>query len=246
MKKTSTETLQQLNLKCVVYGPPGAGKTYTARTLDPRRTLVISAESGLLSLSGKPFEVYEIDTWDDLMTIWHELQTPESQQTYDHVFIDSLTELAEICKVHILMKERPIVRGKVDKTYDEQMDIKDWSLYTEKMRKFVRAYRNLPYNVIFTALEDQDKDELSGTVSYKPSLPGKAMAQALPGFFDEVFRLCIRKTESGEQERCFLTELTERYLAKDRSGKLDRFEDANWSVVIDKIQAGFSEQENAA
>lgn len=239
MKTTSTQDLRQLNLKSLLYGPSGSGKTSTARTLDPKRTLIVSAESGLLPLSDLSFKVYEVESWDDFGAIWRELQTPEAQAAYDNVFVDSLTEIGEICKVHIVTKERPNVRGKIDKIYDDQLDLKDWSLYIEKMRRFIRSYRDLPYNIVFTALEAQDKDETTGAISHGPSLPGSKLSQALPGYFDEVFRLVIQKAED-KQERYFLTELTEKSVAKDRSGKLNRLEMPDWTMVMQKIQAGFS------
>lgn len=242
MRTTTTENLQQINLKCLLYGQPGAGKTYTALTLDPKRTLIVSAESGLLPLRGKPYKVHEVETWDDLMTIWRELQSPEAQKAYDNVFIDSLTEIGEICKIHIVTKERPAVRGKVDKIYDEQMDLKDWSLYTDKMKRFVRSYRDLPYNIFFTAMEKDEKDELTGAITVAPAVAAKGFASAIPGFFDEVFRIVIKKAEDS-QERYFLTELTEKSVAKDRSGKLDHLETPDWSAIMAKIQAGFQKKE---
>ena len=47
----NTEAIHQSNLKCLIYGESGAGKTYLANTLT-QPTLIISAESGLVSLTG--------------------------------------------------------------------------------------------------------------------------------------------------------------------------------------------------
>jgi putative transposase len=41
-------------IKCLIYGTAGTGKTTLASTLDPEKTLIVSFESGLLSLLDEP------------------------------------------------------------------------------------------------------------------------------------------------------------------------------------------------
>jgi hypothetical protein len=102
------------------------------------------------------------------------------------------------------------------------------------MIEFITKFRDLPYNVIFTALEKEEKDEITGSMLYRPSLPGKAISGELPSFFDELFRLILINSEK-KSDRFFLTENTGSSLAKDRSGKLERTEPPNWNYVMKKI-----------
>lgn len=236
MNIKSTKDVESFNIRALIYGVSGIGKTSTALTLNPKETLIIDVEGGLLPLRGQDFDVVTVNSWDELLDVWMELRSQEKSK-YKTIFIDSLTEIAELAKIHIVTVERPDVRGKIDKIYNEQLDIKDWSLYTDKMRKMVRCFRDLEYNVIFTSLEETEKDEKTGALMFYPSLPGKKFAhQSLPGFFDEVFRL-ISVDAEGKTERYFLTEVTERSFGKDRSGTLDRLEPLNWSNVFKKIKS---------
>jgi len=243
MKKLNTQDVKQLKFNCLLYGESGKGKTFSALTLDPKKTLILSAESGLLPLSGKDFEVWVVETWTDLTDAHKLLLSPDNQKQFTTVFIDSLTELSEICKVHIVTNERPAVRGKIDKIYDDQMDLKDWGLHRDKMTRMVRSFRDLPFNIIFTCLETSEKDEKSGVVKFRPSVDGKKFGTSLPGYFDEIFRLVVKSNGNEGSERYFVTGQTEVTLAKDRSGKLDLTEEPDWIKVMGKIKAGFAKKQ---
>ncbi len=236
MKKSNTENVELLKIKALIYGGSGVGKTYTARTLPEKKTRIISAESGLLSLSGTNIDVVELENWNDLKELYSEFMTEEHQKKYDFIFIDSLTEINEMCKEHIVKVERPAVRGKVGKIYDDILDMQDWGLVHTKMSRMIRMFRDLPYNIIFTCLEDEKKDERTGAVTVLPSLNGKLQTN-IAQYFDMVFRL-ISEDDKAENKtyRNFLTEKTEKSLAKDRSGVLDRLELPNWEKVISKIK----------
>src|SRR5660397_278628 len=63
-KITSTKDMQIDYAKVVVYGPPGAGKTTFGATFPD--ALILSAESGLLSIRDKDIDTWTIDKWEDL------------------------------------------------------------------------------------------------------------------------------------------------------------------------------------
>ena len=71
---------------------------------------------------------------------------------------------------------------------------------------------------------------------YTPSFPGAKLAQNLPYLFDEVLALRIDK-QDDETIRFLQTQADNQWSAKDRSGKLDQFEEANLSKIISKIGA---------
>jgi len=233
MKKTSTEDLRILKIKAIIYGKAGVGKTYTARSLDSKKTLIISAESGLLPLRGMKFEVWEPESWNEMGHILLELKKPENENRFDNVFIDSLTELNEMAKEQIVKKDRPALGKDLGKVYDDLMTQQDWGLLATRMTRFIRAYRDLSYNVIFTCLEDTHKNDMTGELTFTPSINGK-LALNINGYFDEVFRLLTRE-EDDKINRYFLTAKTEKSIAKDRSGALNRFEHADWKTVFGKI-----------
>ena len=68
IKLTSTKQAAQLNgLKICVYGASGAGKTRLCATTGAP-TVIISAESGLLSLRDADIPVIEVQTLQDVLT----------------------------------------------------------------------------------------------------------------------------------------------------------------------------------
>ena len=66
IKITSTKDFYLRGIKCLVYGESGVGKTVLCSTApDP---IIISAESGLLSLRKKDIPVIEINSLKTLRT----------------------------------------------------------------------------------------------------------------------------------------------------------------------------------
>lgn len=233
MKESTTLDVKEQKIKALLYGKSGTGKTYSALTLKPETTLVLSAESGLLSLSGQPFTVWTIEEFDDMMAAYQRLQTAECQAQFKVVFIDSLSEINELCKDKIIKIDRPNTGKDTGKVYTDLLTLPDYQLLQTRMIRMVRAFRDLPYHVIFTALEDSQKNERTGEISVVPSINGK-LATNIAGYFDEVFHLVV-KDDGDKVDRFFVTGHMEGAIAKDRSGSLELFEQPSWTVVFNKI-----------
>ena len=61
MKVNNTSEINNTFLKILVFAPSGAGKTSLAKSVtNPKKILVISAESGLLSLAGSGIDYIDI------------------------------------------------------------------------------------------------------------------------------------------------------------------------------------------
>jgi phage nucleotide-binding protein len=235
MKITNTKEQAQLPIKVLVYGKPGVGKTTLAKTLT-EKTLIISAEGGLLSLSGADIDVIDLLTDDSGALIPKEKRYPRLQEVYKFllskeaekykcVFIDSLTEVNQVI---------------MDQLHIEYPDRKDslpmFGELNKRMRAFVKSLRDLPgKSVVITALSEIDKDE-DGKMYQTVTLIGKFASQ-LPALFDEVFLMTAVKDEEGTQKRVLITQATERLVAKDRSGKLSTIEAPDLGAIFTKIRS---------
>jgi hypothetical protein len=236
MKILSSKAFGQESIKVLIFGQSGHGKTtMCATTLEP--TLIISAESGLLSIAGSECDVIDLAQDDQgklvpkedriarLMEVYKFIQTDEVKKKYKWICLDSLTEIGQ---------------NLVEKCQKDFPDRKDgmvlWGEYAKGMRGIIKAFRDLSfYNVVFTALSIEEKDE-NGKRLFAIDLNGK-IAQQLPQFFDEVLFLHVAKNEAGEQVRKLLCNPVDTVpYAKDRSGKLEKFEEPNLAKIAMKIR----------
>jgi hypothetical protein len=220
MKRTSQLGMTQV--KFLVYGAAGAGKTRLIETLP--NPIVLSAEAGLLSLKHADLPYIEIKTMTDLYDAYAWATSSEEAKGFESIALDSISEIGEV----VLSAEKKVkIDGKKIhgmKAYGEMQD---------KMGDLIRAFRDLPErHVYFSAKMEKSADEL-GSVSYAPSLPGNKFAQQLPYFFDEVFALRIES-----YGRALLTATDGLWSAKDRSGRLETLEPPDLGAIIKKIQGG--------
>lgn len=232
----STRDFSNKQLKMVVYGSPGVGKTSLAKTCGGK-VLVISAEGGLLSLSDNDIDFVDITMGSDgqilakserleaLRAAFEYVQTEEARKKYSWLFVDSLTEIGQIVIENLKTK------------YPEKKDaLPMWGEYSDQMRALIKSFRDLPgYNVVFTALTTTEKDENARRYQ-AVDLQGKISSQ-LPGYFDEVFYFHVYEdSETGETKRGLITQPNEKVVAKDRSGKLALMEEPHLGKISDKIR----------
>lgn len=210
---------QQRYFNMLIYGNSGAGKTRLAGSADAvpelRRVLFIDVEGGTLTLRNTPYkeiEVIRIKSWQDMESVYNELYAKPDM--FNTVIIDSLTEIQK-------MSMDRIMRRLVEENEDRDADVpgvREWNINIEQTRKYVRKFRDLPMNTIFTALEHSEKNMRTGAIKRKPSLSGKVKDE-VAAFLDIVVYLYTK--EVGENNvRLLLTGNTEDTVAKDRSNQL--------------------------
>ena len=227
--KSPSQLVENQGAKLLIYGASGAGKTTTCATA-PGKTLIISMEAGLLSIKDAEnvtaIEVKEASEIEEIAALLE-----SGQLDYDTVCLDSVTEMSEL----LLAQEK--ARSKDPRrAYGEVIEV---------MTKTMRRFRDLKIHVIFVAKEDKLRDESTGMFHYQPMMVGAKLPTQIPYFFDEV--LCLRTfTEENDEgkkvtNRWLQTVLGDNYIAKDRSGKLDSFEEPNLTYIINKL--GFSKGE---
>lgn len=212
--------------KIIVYGNSGMGKTTLIGSL-PGKVLIVSAESGLLSLSfaanDDRFDVVEVQTIDDLINVHRMLAA--AGHGYDWCCIDSASEVAEV-----------VLAAEKKKAADPRQA---YGAVIERMTALFRAFRDLPIGVYFSAKRAAIKDEGTGRVTYGISMPGAKLGEAVPYLFDEVFHLTAVDEDDGTGKRVSVRYLQtagdSRVVAKDRSGALAPFEPADLGAVIEKL-----------
>lgn len=215
----STKTFHARGVKVLVYGNAGAGKTSLVPTLP--NPIILSAEGGLLSIADADLPYIEIASMSDLMDAYKWVTQSEEAKGFESVAIDSISEIAEV----VLNYEK--------KTAKDPRQA--YGAMQEQMTNLIRSFRDIDgKHVYFSAKLDKSSDEM-GRVMYAPSMPGNKTGQQLPYFFDEVLALRVEKDKDGNHYRVLMCDSDGLWVAKDRSGKLDQWEEPNLGSVIKKI-----------
>lgn len=215
IKIQSTNDIAIDSVKCVVYGGAGTGKTRLCASAPS--PIIISAESGLLSLADVKCDYIEIKSMEELDDAYRFLKSDNKYQT---VCLDSLSEIAEV----IIQKIKP--------------DFKDprqaYGALADAMMPMLRRFRDLKgKHTVFTAKLISVQDETSGIVTEEIMMPGKVLGHQVPYMVDELFKLKKdRKNVSVLQ-----TSPDRQSFAKDRSGALLPEEVPNMTAIINKIMA---------
>ena len=199
----------------IVYGESGIGKTTLASTLND--LVIISAEDGLLSLADYDIPTIDVRTFKEFQEAYSFLK--KDAHKFRTVFIDSISEIAQTLLLAYKSEERD-VRQAYQKMADDVI-------------KEVRKYKALPLNVIFTAKLARIEDSYSGKTNFGPSFPGQVLNREMPYQLDLVLAMRFLK-HKGVQHRVIQTEADLQWNAKDRSGKLQKFEKPNLATIISK------------
>jgi len=219
LKRTKEATAQAVKL--LVYGQAGAGKTSLIPTLPA--PVILSAEGGLLSIADTNLPFVEITSIGELQEAYKWLTSSAEATEFESVALDSISEIAEV-----------VLNAEKKATKDPRQA---YGAMQEQMADIIRGFRDLPgKHVYMSAKLEKTQDEM-GRVLYAPSMPGNKTGQSLPYFFDEVLALRVEKDAEGNTRRALMTDGDGLWLAKDRSGKLDVWEDADLGDIIRKIQA---------
>ena len=216
----------------LIIGSSGVGKTSLIRSLpDPSsETLMISLEGGTACLKGTDFDIIEVDNKKPIEfmdELYDMLTSKPSEKKYKNIFIDSLTELGQSILSQL----------KKDPHYGQAKNaLPMYGKYNEIMTTIVKSYRDMTaYNVFFTCLDSVEKDGLEKIESV--NIPGTAIKNGIRAWFDIVVFYKIYKDEEGTVHRKLITSTEESVLAKDRTGVLDAFEEADLGIILSKVLA---------
>lgn len=199
----STGSFTELHTKTLLVGLHGAGKTFAIRHWQERygKTLVISGEGGLLSLSDVNIDYVPFTSWDDahdpangqfsfkgvcsmIASDWFR------DAGYKVIALDSVIELSERC--YQWYEAHPeLYQTKQGKPNPLEM----WGKYGVSMVGALKWLRDLPVHVVVTSLLKEEYDD-DGNPTYWPLVKGAAVGRQIPGIFDYVFGL--RKATEGQ------------------------------------------------
>ena len=202
-------------MKVLVYGPNGTGKTYMTGTF-PGPVLVLDInEKGTKSLIGTGAKKREIQTFEMFqMAYWY---LKSGKHPYKTVVLDNVTTLQEMAMRYVMGKEADI-----DISKDMEMPTKrDWGGLSQVMKRWLIDFRNLPMNVVFIAQErrSSDDDLENDQVTVFPQVSASVRA-ILGAAVDVIGNTYIRETEDANGKvivrYCMRVAANQKYMAKCR------------------------------
>lgn len=210
-------------LNALIYGDPGVGKTYFMGTADEdertRPLLIFDVEGGMKTLANKPgIDVVRVRSMKELQDGYNKLfkSIVNGKMYYKTTGIDSLTELADL-DIKTIMREA--YDQNPDKIDIDVPDQRGWGKSRNHIRTIVRAFRDLPCHVIYTASIGQLSEEGMPT-KYMPGFAGKLRTE-VPGFMDIVGHMtAVVHPVTKEVTRQLQVQGTNRVVAKDRTDRL--------------------------
>jgi len=232
-------------LKMLVYGRYGVGKTHLAATASEvkamQNVLFLDAESGQMTLDGfSNVSVVHVGNTQELTTVYAFLKkhgelrdrndtagllaleqkvtrTKKTTPTiYRTIVLDSLSEIQRQQIYHIT--------GVDPSSPDFTMNLPErtlplWGKIGDQFGLLLRAFRDLPFNVIFVCSANDRQDETQRVI-YTPNLQGKSSLEIL-GIVDVVGYLhCTTPATMKElPRRTLFLSPTSQFTAKDRYHK---------------------------
>lgn len=219
---TTRQEAESNGVKILVYGTSGIGKTTLIKTTpDHTKTIILSAESGLLSIADTDIAVLKIEEMQDLLDAYTWLTTTEQGLSYDWICLDSLSEISEV----VLLAEKKKAGKDKRAAYIPMQEI---------IESMIKDFRDLPRNILMTCKLEMYQDD-NKMVRYRPMLVGQKLPVNIPYLFDEMFYMHAGTDEDGHEYRALQTQPDRKTEAKDRSGKLDMFEYPSLANIADKI-----------
>jgi hypothetical protein len=165
--------------RLLIYGRSKVGKTRLASTAPNVLMLDINEKGTKSTRRDTNPDVLPIDRWDEITDAYWYLK--EGDHGYDSVALDGLTAMQTLAMNHVLGEATAL-----DASRDPDMPSRPlWGKTSQLMKKQITNYRNLPMNVIFTALtrvnrdDEEDDDDLSTTTigpAVSPAVSGHAQA----------------------------------------------------------------------
>ena len=221
---------------CILFGESGTGKTPFCGTLQScEKTspcLLLDADMGAMSLDGlkeRP-TILPVDRWSQVGIVYKRLKDKDwsalaeyiskevGQEVpvleYKSVVIDSGTELEYKLRMDVVVAN--------DKGDQEIPSQPDYLRTQERFRKMYRLFRDLPISLVMTAGVRELKEESTGIVKRSPDFQ-PALTHDLVRMTDLVIFMSVSSSGIGSDtkwERHLTTSLSQRFTARDRSGKL--------------------------
>ena len=217
--KRVRDVAQQTGTNILLYGDAGTGKTSMMNTIpeeDQHKTLILSAESGLMSIRHSEMACEPIRDYPHFQSLLQKIREDDGK-SIRWLCIDSISEISEMCLDYHLGMTKDPRRAYGNLAKDIVQDLK--------------LLRDLPVHTVSICKAKHTEDQ-----RIIPSCPGSKIVEELPFIFD-VVGLCRTETNENNEVVHFVQFRKEdNNNAKDRTGSLQDFMKPDLAFIINTIK----------
>jgi hypothetical protein len=242
-------------VKVLMMGPPGVGKTWQLRTLDPARVLFLDVEAGDLAVQDLPVDTLRCDDWPTARDFAVRIGGPNSSyppiscysqahfeavggaldnlDKYDTLFVDSITAISRLSFRYA--EQQP-------EAFSERTGKKDirgaYGLHAREMIAWLHQLQHTRgKHVIFVGILERVTDDFK-VATWQLQMEGARTGRELPGIVDQIITYQFLDFGDGKPPmRGFMCTSPNPwgYPAKDRSGRLEQIEPPDLGRLLSKL-----------
>ena len=211
----------------LIYADSGVGKTVFAGS-DEDVLFIAPEDNGTLSAKrmGSSAQKWKVTSWNDISDAYKWLSSLE-EIPFNWVVLDSLTEMQDMCMRQILNEGMEMNPGRDP----DVPQLQDWQPYFERFKRMVKSFNDLPVNMLYTALQ-QDEENEDGDKVVLPMLQGKGTqyAKKVSSWMTSFGHMRVQRRKTGADEdgnaiyeefRVIQWKASKTVMAKDRTRCLE-------------------------
>jgi len=213
----------RFGVKCIIYGPPGSGKTPLINTA-PRPVLLVT-EPGMLSMRNSTvptFQAFSGKLIDDFFTWFF---TSAESKNFDTIAIDSISQLADVYLQEAL-------KG-ISKSGQKKHGLAAYGEMATNALEHLNALYFTQHKHTYLVAKQEIISE-NGLTLKRPYFPGKQLPVEMPHKYDEILQLDIQNIPGYGQYKAFRCIGSIDCTARDRTGMLNEFEPPDFSALVKK------------
>jgi len=213
--KAAKEFAQMFGAKCIIYGPPGVGKTPIINSAP--RPVLLATEPGLLSMRNSNVPTWVAPTKAKIDEFMKWFEHSAETKNFDTLAIDSISQMCNIALDESTSKHGLAQYG----------DMADYV-----MPYFQRLYYMKEKHMYLVAKEDLTSDG-----KRRPAFPGQQLngSNGVSHLYDCILRVARVPIPNVGETIAFQCNGSYDVIARNRTGTLADFEPIDFSALVKKV-----------